>query len=164
MDIKIALKKPLSKTLKSKIESCTMEVGILEDRPHKRAKKGLKSLAGGPAQKVGKDSGLTIAQVARFARASSKVNFWTKPFQTKAGEITKFFKVFIDMVFSNRSSANVKRLENLLGAMVRGPILRGEYGRDKNTTAAAKGFNRKLIATGQLFSAIRGRVRFGRGS
>ena len=160
--MRIALNRPISKTLRQKIEGYTLEVGILEDKPHKNAKSGLKSLAGGPARRVGRGSSNTISEVAGFARSNSKVNFWVKPFQKKTTEATKFLKSFLRMALSSQNRTHIKRLENLLGAMVRVPILRGAYGSNRRQTAEAKGFNRKLIDTGQLFKAIRGRVRFSR--
>lgn len=52
-----------------------------------------------------------------------------------------------------------KRLENLLQAIVRNPILRLEYGKNTATAADNKGFDRHLFDTGQMFKAITARAK-----
>ena len=46
-----------------------------------------------------------------------------------------------------------------LRAVVRNPMLKGEYGPNKPSTIRAKGFDRFSIDTGQLYTAIGAKVR-----
>jgi hypothetical protein len=54
--------------------------------------------------------------------------------------------------------SEMKRVQNLLQAVIRNPILRGDYGRNAMSTARNKGFNRLFIDTGQFFRAIKAKV------
>jgi hypothetical protein len=45
-----------------------------------------------------------------------------------------------------------------LQAIVRNPILRGDYGKNKKETIKRKGFDRYMIDTGQFFNSIIARV------
>jgi hypothetical protein len=49
-------------------------------------------------------------------------------------------------------------LTNAIQAIVRNPILRGDYGRNNLFTQKVKGFNRLMIDTGQFFNNIKARV------
>jgi hypothetical protein len=145
-------------------EKYTFDVGILQDRPHFQAKgktKGLKSFAGGPARQIShKPSGMSISEVSEELRKNLVTNFYTRPFKSKNNkDILRFTKSFFDLC-SGRGER--RRCENLLQAVVRNPILRGDYGRNTRATAKAKGFNRLMIDTAQLFQAIQARVRVNR--
>jgi hypothetical protein len=141
-------------------------VGVLEDGPHKDAatgKRGLKGAdvitqyAGGPRRKLrvpNKDSGLTIAQVSHENRKRLGYNYLTKPFEDRTSDIIKFSNEFFRLVFGRSEK---KRAENLLQAIVRNPILRGEVGHQSALTSKIKGFVRPMIDTAQLFKAIRAR-------
>lgn len=142
------------------------EVGILDDAPYKkpkigeRGKKGqdvITQYAGGDVRKKSRaNSSMTIAEVAKENRERLGVNFWTKPFEQKSSDIIKFSNEFFKVVFGYGSK---KRAENLLQAIVRNPILRGEYGENSPLTQKIKGFNRPLIDTAQMFKAIKARCR-----
>ncbi len=158
--MKIHLDRRFEKQAKGVYEKYDFHVGVLVDGPHKQAvdsSKGLKSYAGGPARKVSpKPSGETISQVSESLRKHLGINFYTKPFQARKNkDILAFTKAFFDLC-AGRSQA--KRAENLLQAIVRNPILRGDYGRNKTITARIKGFNRLMIDTAQLFRAITAKV------
>jgi hypothetical protein len=68
----------------------------------------------------------------------------------------KFTKSFIDLVMGR---VPIKRVENLVQAIVRNPILRQDYGTNEARTADAKGFDRHLIDTSQMFRALKARAR-----
>lgn len=53
---------------------------------------------------------------------------------------------------------SIKRVENLLQAVVRNPILKLEYGDNTAITADMKGFDRHLFGTGQTFKAIKAKA------
>lgn len=144
----------------------TFEVGVLEDGPHYTAaigKRGLrgqdviKQYAGGPARKLArpqKQSGQTIAQVSKENRERLGFNYLTKPFEKKTSDVIKFTNEFFKFAFGHTEK---KRAENLLQAVVRNPILRGEYKKESALTQKIKGFSRPMIDTSQLFQAIRAR-------
>lgn len=142
----------------------TFEVGILNDAEHKQAQEhgihdtpDLKSYAGGPIRKTTrKPSGKSISQVFKDNQERLNTDMLKEPFQKKSSDIIKFTDAFLKMVFSPKSMT--KRVENLLQAIVRNPILRGDYGDNTATTADNKGFNRGLIDTAQMFKSIRARV------
>lgn len=151
------LDRRFSKLAKGVYEKYDFQVGIIQDSVHKQAKQSLKSYAGGPARQVSnKSSGKTISQVSESLRKQTGINFYTKPFQSqKNKDILNFTKEFFELC-AGRSVA--KRAENLLQAIVRNPILRGDYGKNSSKTAKAKGFNRFMIDTSQLFQAITAKV------
>jgi uncharacterized protein YggU (UPF0235/DUF167 family) len=153
------------KQVKGRIEGHVFDVGILQDAPHKlpRSKKdGLSALGGGPVRKKGrKDSGVSLAEVSESIRKDIKINFYQRPFKMKANrEILRFSKAFLKSVMTpSGNMKEKKRVENLLQAIVRNPILRGDYGINAVATATRKGFNRLMIDTGQLFKGITAKVR-----
>jgi hypothetical protein len=157
--ITIKLDRRFEKQAKGKFEKYDFVVGVLQDGPHKTPVKGgtLTSYAGGPTRKVSrKPSGMTIAQVSEHLQANTGINFYSRPFNSKKNkDILNFTKSFFDLC-AGRSQA--KRCENFLQAIVRNPILRGDYGRNTGLTAKIKGFNRFMIDTGQLFRAIKAKV------
>lgn len=144
----------------------TFEVGVLEDGPHKlprRGQRGLKgqdvltTYAGGPARKKSSQAGpLSIAEVSAANRARLGINFLTAPFKSKSEDIIKFSREFCRLAFGHTEK---RRAENLLQAIVRNPILRGDYGHNAALTKRIKGFDRLMIDTAQLFRAIKARCK-----
>lgn len=159
--MKIQLDKRFTKKVQGMFGKYSFEVGVLQDAPHKearrgeRGKKGLdvrSSYAGGPRRKVSnKNSGLSIAQVSAENRKRLGYNYLTKPFEQKSSDIIKFTDTFFKLVFGRSQK---KRCENLLQAIVRNPLLRGEVGTQSLLTTTIKGFYRPMIDTAQLFKAI----------
>lgn len=146
---------------KGLLEKYHFEVGVLQDGVHKAPEeKGLGSYAGGPVRKTSHtSSGKTISQVSAEVRARTGINIFTSPFQAKKNkDIVNFVHDYFELCMGRTQK---KRVENLLQAVVRNPILRGDYGRNSAPTAKIKGFNRLLIDTGQLFRAITAKVRLG---
>lgn len=162
--MKIALDRTFTKQARGRFERYEFQVGILQDRTHYVAapkEAGLKSFAGGPARKATRVSaGNTVADISEKMRARLKVNFYTHPFKSRKNrDILKFSKAFFDLV---RGRGQRRRVENYLQAIVRNPILRGDYGRNSRIAAKNKGFNRLMIDTGQLFKAIKATTRMRR--
>ncbi len=129
------------------------QVGVLNDGPHKNPKRGaLGSYAGGPVRKKSAKIGkLTIAEVSEANRDRLGFNYLSAPFENHSSDIVKFTRSFFNLIFGRSEK---KRLENLLQAIVRNPILRGEYGSNAPLTKRIKGFDRGMIDTAQLFKAI----------
>lgn len=164
VSFRIKLDRRFEAQAKGRIEKFYFDVGVLEDRPHKAPvsqKKGLKSFAGGPARKVGrKNYGLTVADVSERLRKETRINFYTRPWKMKKNaDLVLFVRSFMRIISQGGKLREKKRLENALQAIVRNPILRGDYGSNSAATQKTKGFNRLMIDTGQLFRAIKARVR-----
>jgi len=159
--IGIKLDRSFVKQAKGMFEKYEFQVGILQDADHKKAMEpsaGLKSYAGGPVRrKSSQSSGKTISEVSEDLRKRIGVNFYLHPFSSKKNQdILNFVKSFFELCMGRTQA---KRAENLLQAIVRNPILRGDYGRNTEQTVKKKGFNRFMIDTGQLFRAITAKVR-----
>lgn len=149
------------KKVRGQIQGYEFEVGVLKDTAHKRPVPGIKPLAGGPARRTGGSTGVSVAQVSEHARKTTGINFYTRPFKDKGNkELIRFANAYIKALVSEKGiNANKRRVENLLQAIVRNPITRGDYGGNKAAWALKKGFSRLLVDTGQLFKAIVASVR-----
>jgi hypothetical protein len=156
--LRLELSKSFVKKLKSRIEKYEFEVGVLDDRPHYEPKMEQSSYAGGPVLKKSRiKSPLSTGEVLVENQQRLGINLLSRPFQEKNSDILKFTKAFLQLVTGGKAS--IKRVENLLQAIVRNPILNEEYGSNKSATADAKGFDRHLFATGQMFRAILARAK-----
>jgi len=163
--MRLELGKSWGKKLQGRIERYNFEVGVFDDKPHmdpvvtgRFDPPQLKNYAGGPVRRTSRQQGsLSVGQVLVENMKRLNINILQRPFQERNSEILKFTAEFLKMVTSGKSS--IKRLENLLQAIVRNPILKHEYGPNKPGTADAKGFDRHLFDTGQMFRAIRARVK-----
>ncbi len=163
--MKINLGTRWGKKLQSRVDGVEFEVGVLDDSPHKDpVEQGLfetpqlKNYAGGPVRKTSrKTSGVTTGDVLIQNMERTNHNFLLEPFQKKNSEIMKFTNYFLRYIVG-RPGASIKRIENLLQAIVRNPILNQEYGPNNSTTADNKGFDRHLFDTGQMFKSIRARM------
>ncbi len=159
--MKIQLDKRWKKNVAGRFGKYTFEVGVLDDGPHRNAKRGARGMggkdvlseyAGGPIRKAGRDSSQSISEVSKSFREGLGVNYLTEPFKKKSSDIVKFSNEFFKLAFGRSEK---RRAENLLQAIVRNPILRGDYGNNSALTQAIKGFDRKGIDTAQLFKALK---------
>lgn len=161
--MQLNLNKGFAKRLQKRFDNYSLQVGILQDAAHKEAKPasdGTSTYAGGPVRKKGKPSRNTISDISSDMRERLGFNYLSEPFKKRSSDIIKFTNSFFLLVFGKKGAE--KRTENLLQAIVRNPILRGDYGSNAAKTQKIKGFNRYMIDTGQLFKAIRAAVK-GRG-
>lgn len=149
----------LEKDLKA-FESQRLKVGVLDHEANARKpmskKAGLTSLKGAQGyqrRKLSrKNTNLKLTALAELMDA--KYGFISNAFE-KAGnkELNQLFDQF-SLMLSNKQ-INQKRIENAGIAIIRNPILRMEYGKNKRSTEQAKGFNRPIVDTGTLFSNIK---------
>ncbi len=154
------------KTAKGMFEKYNFVVGILEDKAHKNPKRGVHGLkgqeiiniyAGGPVRQMSTTPGpLSVSEVSESFRKNTGINYLTEPFKKRDDKIIKFANEFLKLCFGKSTR---KRVENLLQAIVRNPILRGDYGHNSRLTRKIKGFDRLGIDTGQLFKNIKASVR-----
>jgi hypothetical protein len=151
------------KKLQGRFGKYDFEVGVLDDGIHKepargqRGQKGqdvISTYAGGPVRKKGKASSKTISEISAANRERLGFNYLSEPFKKKSDDIIKFTNEFFKLVFGKSEK---RRAENLLQAIVRNPILRGDYGGNSPLTQKIKGFNRGMIDTAQLFKALKAR-------
>lgn len=153
------------KKLKGDIEGFDMQVGVLDDKVHMQPVQHglletpqLRSYAGGPIRRTSRQPGeSTVGEVLVENMKRLNINILQKPFQDESSDILKFTREFLKLAM-RRPGTSIKRIENLLQAVVRNPILKQEYGANKPYTADNKGFDRHLFDTGQMFKAIRARV------
>lgn len=163
--MKIELSKSFKKKLAGRIESYEFDVGILDDSEHRQPvehglfeEPKLGSWANGPIRKASRQgSGLTLGEVLIRNMMRLNIDILRRPFQETNSEIIKFTQAFLKMATSQKMS--IKRVENLLQAVVRNPIINQEYGKNSASTADAKGFNRLLIDTGQMVKALKARAK-----
>ena len=161
----------LNERLKKSLHGYNFEVGVLSDVPHFEPVHSpigqppkLKSFAGGQARMQSRvKSELSTAQIFIENMKRLNIDLLRAPFKSKQNkEINEFSKNFIKMALQDTTKRgalkNAKRLINLVQAIIRNPILRGDYGGNKGTTADAKGFDRLMIDTGQMFKNIKARI------
>lgn len=161
----IELGKEWSKKLEARINGFEFQVGVLEDKPHYEpietplfGQPQTKTYAGGPARLQSRVVGdLTTGEVLVENMKRLNINLLQRPFRERSSEILKFTDAFLKLVLK-RPSISIKRVENLLQAVVRNPILKQEYGGNSSATADSKGFDRHLIDTSQMFRAIIAKV------
>lgn len=162
--MKIELSKSFIRELTGRVEKYEFEIGVLEDKPHKEPIETaifeppqLTKYAGGDVRKKSRNlSEMTTAEIFVANQERLNTNLILEPLEQQNSDINKFTRAFLEYVAGGKAS--VKRLENLLQAIVRNPILRQEYGKNKPATADAKGFDRHLFDTGQMFQAIKAKV------
>lgn len=161
MSATLKFNRPVNEVLRKKIEGYSFDVGVLSDKPHKVPGRGMKSVAGGPARRTGRAyDGKTMSEVSRDARAQLRVNYLVAAFKNRRNqEAVNMMTCFWQMVFGTSKRSKTKRLENLIQAVVRNPLTRADYGKNKSKTAKIKKSNRKFIDTGQLFNSIRAKVK-----
>ena len=164
--MKLTLGKTFAEKLNQRIERFEFEVGVLDDKPHKPAidtplfgDASLGSYAGGPVRKINRKGQpqMSIGQVFIQNQQRLGIDMLREPLNKEGSDILRFTQAFLKLAVSGKAS--VKRVENLLQAVIRNPILRGDYGPNRASTADAKGFDRHLIDTAQMFKALKARVR-----
>jgi hypothetical protein len=163
--MQLKLDKKFLKNVKGKFGKYNFEVGVLDDKPYRKPKRGVSGLkgqeiiniyAGGPVRQATRQpSNVTVAEVSKRNRENLGLNYLTEPFRQKTSEIIKFTNEFFKLAFGR---SQPKRATNLLQAVVRNPILRGDYGNNSALTQKIKGFDRKMIDTAQLFKALKAKL------
>lgn len=160
--MRLALDKRFKKNLQGRFGKYDFQVGVLEDASYRTPRRGqrglggsdvISSYAGGPVRKASRQaSGKTVAEISKANRDRLGFNYLSEPFKKKTADIIKFTNAFFKLAFGRSEK---RRAENLLQAIVRNPILRGEYGPNSELTKKIKGFDRGMIDTAQLFKALK---------
>lgn len=162
--MRLTLDNKFKKKIKGTFEKYEFEVGILEDKEHRKPMRGergqkgqdvLTSFAGATVRKASRKlSGTKISEVSKANR--DRYDYLRKPFRQKNTDIARLIKVFFQFAFGKSER---KRLENTLQAVVRNPILKKRYGTNSSLTKTIKGFDHVMMDTAQFFKSIRARVK-----
>lgn len=146
----------LGRFIQKDLDKYESEIGILEDKPAAKWKGPQRTLYGGPANKqAGQNKETTLR--ALMAKFNNTYNILLAPWQS--AENKDVLRVIDRMVADINKGGKMKQsFLNAMQAVVRNPILRGDYGDNTKATEATKGFNRLMINTGKFFSNIK--VRF----
>lgn len=154
MELKI---KNLSKKITYKVGKYQVQVGILTDARRKKPLFGkFKNYAGKRLlREGGVSNGATMAEVAKYM--DKKFKWLRKPWLKESNK--EVVTVIDDIVKCMNGKGDKQRILNGCQAVVRNPILRGEYGKIKAVTARRKGFDDALLMTGQLFKNIKARFK-----
>lgn len=158
--MKLSMGNSWNKKIARQIQGFEFEVGVLKDAAHAKPKsKTRKNYAGGPARNIarGQSGNASIGEILVYNMKRTNTDFLREPFQNKSSEIMKFTKEFLKLAFKYKG-VGVKRVENLLQAIVRNPILRLDYGNNSPQAAKRKGFDRHLFDTAIMFKAIKAKV------
>lgn len=117
---------------------------------------GLKNFAGGVARKTSRTKGnTTTTELAN--KFEKELGIFSSPLENeKNKEVLSVLEDVVEWYFKDKD--NRKRVENGAQAVVRNPILRGDYGHNSSKTVQTKGFDRILIDTAQFFNSIIGDV------
>lgn len=147
--MKIQIQKPFFKALTAELGKYEIRVGVDDAKPRKKMKepKELRRFAGVEVYKVSNktDDGKTNVEVAAELDAAFQ---WLRTPWLGGGENKEVVQVVNDIVANVRGQGDKQRILNGAQAVVRNPILRGDYGKH---TDADRPF---LMRTGQFFKAI----------
>lgn len=149
--------KNLSKKLSYKLAQYEVEVGLLSNAKRKKPVFGqFKSYAGKTLlREGGVSNGASLVEVAKFLDVNYK--WLRKPFLLKNNK--EVVVVLNDIVKDMNGQGDKKRILNGFQAVVRNPILRGEYGLHSSKWAKKKGFQQLLMMTGQFFKNVNARFK-----
>ncbi len=134
------------------------DTGIIEDKPEPLPKYGEhvgKQIGGISPLKKGSKSGTMVSEVAK--RFEEAYNWLISPWRKESNR--DVLAVITDYSRYLAKPGNDNRLRNAIQAVIRNPILRGEYGDNRAETAKKKGFNKLMVATGTFFNSIKAVVK-----
>lgn len=154
MELKI---QNLSKKISFKLKKYEVQVGVLEDARRNKPLFGqFKSYAGKTLlRESGVSTGATMAELAKFL--DKKYKWLRKPFLIKNNK--EVVLVLNDIVKDMNGQDLKQRILNGFQAVVRNPILRGEYGKHSSKWEKQKGFQQLLMMTGQFFKSVKARFK-----
>ena len=152
--------------LQKQCDSYNIQVGVFDNVQRRKPDTGRKTrhgvVAQGPVRLGRKLDDSTSTQVA--SELQEKYHWLDRPFNklssAQSKETITFANYFLKCIASGEKKPDtLRRIANLVQAIVRNPILRGEYGTNSQIWAKIKGFNRLLFDTGQFFNSIKARVK-----
>lgn len=146
----------LGRFIQKDLDKYESEIGILEDKPAAKWKGPQRNWHGGPANRqAGQNKETTLR--ALMSKFNATYNILLAPWRLPENRdvLNAINKMTADI---NKGGKMKQSFLNAMQAVVRNPILRGDYGDNTKATQSTKGFNRLMINTGKFFSNIK--VRF----
>lgn len=161
---KLSLDQRFKRKLAGRFEKYEFQAGVLKDGPHFRARSNAQgTLQGGPVRKMNKaktdrfSTGAISRRLLARYKGPSGGNVYTDPLRRKSRDMSAFLEAFANLVTGKNK--NYSRVETMLRALIRNPLLKRRYGSNTQERIRVKGFNRLMIDTGQFFKAIQAKVR-----
>lgn len=106
---------------------------------------------------VRKKSNKTRSTIARIsAKVRKQVDYLRLPFKKQSKELKNFVRLYF-LYASGRGGRSP--VETALRFLVRQPILKRKYGPNTRATIQEKGFDHRLVDTGQLYRNTKAKVR-----
>jgi hypothetical protein len=132
--------------LKKLVEGYEINVGVLEDYDHKNVKGGTaKKFHGTVGRRTGRKIGISGQELGGYLE--DNYGWLDIPFQIDSNkEILDFAQVYIQSM--DDIPSREARIKSLAMAIIRNPILRGDYGKKDNGGV-------RLVDTGQFFNSIK---------
>lgn len=159
--------KGLDQVLQGKFDKYQFQVGILQNKQHYAPARKLVGFRNG--NPVYEKSWYNFAGI-QLLRAGNKVDGTLKGVAKEMDEAYKWLRrpweisknkdligIIHYIVEDINGRENKQRILNGIQAVVRNPILRGDYGKNSRKRAKEKGFNKLMMATGQFFKNIKAR-------
>lgn len=156
--MEIQLDKRFSKRLQARYDRFELLAGVLDNKPYRTPRRGKKNrgtLEGGPVRRQSGIISGTILQVSNIMQR--RTNYLIAPVKNKNSRDYKAFRLELMRFLSGQGGQRYKVIQ-YLRAMIRNPMLKQKYGRNTLATAHAKGFNRFMFDTGQLFRNIKSKI------
>lgn len=148
-------------SMRGTIEHYVFQVGVLKDAPHKFPLSprihGHKGFYGIKARKTSRKVPPWNPNVRDASQAMREAhNYLKAPFEARKNkDVITMLNDFFNVV---KGRSRPARLKNLIQAVIRNPMLRGDYGGNTARTAKKKGFSHASIDTGQLYRRIQAKV------
>lgn len=164
IDVELKLDDRFKRKLALRYGRYELRAGVLKDGRHRSAlpaARGLTSVAGGPARKMSNQSSGTLKQVSDRVRRTHRVDYLREPLKHEGTPEMRAFRRALADLLTGKTKRR-ERAEAALQAVIQRPIAQGKYGRNSFRWARIKGFNRKLIDTGQFYRSIIARLRSAR--
>lgn len=159
----LTLDKRFKNRVKARLSKYEFEGGILQDRPYRTPRpksQGHGTLRGGPVRRQSNKTRGMVSDVSKAMR--ERTNYLKAPFEkSKTKDYRRLVKELV-MLITGRGGKR-HRAVSYFRAMIRNPMLKGQYGKNEPSTVRAKGFNRFMFDTGQLFRNIKAKLRVKRG-
>lgn len=144
----------LNRFVNRRLKRFDVNVGVQTDGPSAYAKNGVQAgqLAGGPRNRqAGPNKTVTVR--ALMEQFNERYNLLLAPWRATANkDVTRVVK---EIARNLKTKGDLRRFINAAQAVVRNPIVRGDYGENSAKWARIKGFNRLLINTGKFFNSIK---------
>lgn len=152
--------------VKARYENFDIQAGILQNGPHftparkpRGRKLRLTEIDGMQARRKSRIPRGTIEEVSQDLRRKTGINIFLDPLRKSTPEMKRFRKALLKMFGARKTVDLRKTAEKCLVDVIRAPIRKRQYGPNSILSARTKGFNRLMFDTGQVYQAIRARIR-----